>query len=355
MSRPLAILVGLAAALLVVAGLRDLSDIIGPAFLALVLTIAAQPLRTWMAEHNHPAWLGSLVGMVVIYGVLLALTLGMIVSGSRFATLIPTYQPELQSTLSGVGNALRDAGVGDEQINALLDTFDLGRVVGVVAGLLNGLLGVLSSLVFVVALVLFMVVDAGTFGEKLRRLPQERRAVGEALAQFARGTRRYLVVSTIFGLVVAVLDTVALLIIGVPVALLWGLLAFITNYVPNIGFVIGVLPPAVIGLLEGGPGMMIAVILTYSVLNIVIQSVIQPRVVGDSVGLSGTVTMLSLVFWAYALGAIGALMAVPLTLLAKALLVDADPRTRWVGPLLAGGPPREPSAAGSTSTTASAS
>lgn len=82
--------------------------------------------------------------------------------------------------------------------------------------------------------------------------------------------------------------------------------------------------------------MMLAVIGSYSVVNVVIQSIIQPRVVGEAVGLSSTITMLSLVFWAYTLGAVGALMAVPLSLFAKALLVDADARSAWIGFLLGG-------------------
>ena len=79
---------------------------------------------------------------------------------------------------------------------------------------------------------------------------------------------------------------------GVPLPLTWGLLAFITNYIPNIGFIIGLIPPAILGLLEGGPSLMLAVIAVYCVLNVVIQSVIQPKVVGDAVGLSTTLTLL---------------------------------------------------------------
>jgi predicted PurR-regulated permease PerM len=124
----------------------------------------------------------------------------------------------------------------------------------------------------------------------------------------------------------------------IPDPLLWGLLAFITNYIPNIGFVVGLVPPAVLGLLEGGPGLMLLVIAVYSVLNAVIQSVIQPRVVGEAVGLSGSITFVSLVFWAWVLGAVGALFAVPLTLLVKALFIDVDQQAAWLGPLMDGGP-----------------
>ena len=112
------------------------------------------------------------------------------------------------------------------------------------------------------------------------------------------------------------------------------MIAFVTNYIPNIGFVIGLAPPAVLALLEGGVGLMVAVIVVYSVINFVLQSIIQPKIVGDSVNLSVTVTFLSLIFWTFILGGVGAVLAVPLTLLARALLVDASPGTRWAGTLL---------------------
>jgi predicted PurR-regulated permease PerM len=101
---------------------------------------------------------------------------------------------------------------------------------------------------------------------------------------------------------VAVIDTGFLWWVGVPLPLLWGLLAFITNYIPNIGFIIGLVPPALLALLQGGPKLMITVIVAYSVINFVIQSIIQPKIMADAVNLSLTVTFLSLVFWAFVIG-----------------------------------------------------
>ena len=128
---------------------------------------------------------------------------------------------------------------------------------------------------------------------------------------------------------------------GVPGAFIWAVLAFVTNFIPNIGFVIGVIPPAIIGLLEGGPAMMIGVIVVYSVINVVIQSVIQPRYVGDAVGLSPTLTFLSLIFWTWVLGPLGALLAVPMSLFFRAILVEADPAAAWMRPLISGDPEDE--------------
>ena len=203
---------------------------------------------------------------------------------------------------------------------------------------LSGTLGVLSDLFF-----LFTVCcswpstptpPAGAWPPLGDRFPDP----VAALDNFARGTRNYMGVSASFGLIVAVIDGLALYFLGVPGAFVWAVLAFVTNFIPNIGFIIGVIPPALIALLDGGPGLMVTVIVVYSVVNFVIQSVIQPRVVGDAVGLSATLTFLSLVFWTWVVGPLGALLAVPLSLLAKALLVEADPRARWALPLISGKP-----------------
>jgi AI-2 transport protein TqsA len=334
--RPVLVLIGAAAAAVAVLGLRTMSDLIGPAFLALVLTIAAAPIRRWVVRVGLPGWVGSVLGIVTIYALLLVLSLSLLVAGARFATLIPAYQDELNSELDSLVSWLNGMGVGQDQIQQVLDSFDAGRLVSLAGGVLGGLFGLLSSLFFIITLVLFMVVDASGFTDRLRELPDDRRYFGSALNRFASSTRQYLVVSTVFGFIVAVFDTAALYWIGIPVPLLWGLLSFITNYIPNIGFVIGLLPPAVLGLLEGGVGMMLWVIAVYSILNVLIQTIIQPKIVGDAVGLSATITMLSLVFWAATLGAVGALMAVPLSLLVKALLVDADPSSWWLVPLISG-------------------
>jgi predicted PurR-regulated permease PerM len=182
-----------------------------------------------------------------------------------------------------------------------------------------------------------MGLDAADFPQRLAHVAGERPAVVEALRRFARGTRRYLVVSSIFGVVCSFLDMVALARLGVPLPILWGVLAFITNYIPNIGFFVGLVPPVLLALLASGVRTALFVVLAYMLINVLIQTVIQPRFVGNVVGLSTTVTFLALAFWAWALGPLGALLAIPLTLLAKAVLVDVDPANRWLDTLLGSG------------------
>ena len=121
---------------------------------------------------------------------------------------------------------------------------------------------------------------------------------------------------------------------------MWGLLSFITNYIPNVGFVLGLVPPALLALLEGGFGKLLAVVIVYSALNVVVQTILQPKFTGDAVGLTVTVTFLSLVFWAWVLGPLGALLALPMSLFVKAVFIDADPRARWVNAIISSKPHR---------------
>ena len=332
--RPVVLLLGMAAATVTIAGMHGIAGLVGPAFLALVLTIAAHPLRGWLVRMHLPGWAATLIMTVSVYAFLLGFAVALVLAAAEFATLLPAYRDELESTIQDAIGWLGGLGVDEAQLQAISKSFDVGQLADFVADVLGSLVGVLSDLFFILTLLLFLAVDAAWFPLRLGETAGERGRLVAALSSFASGTRSYLVVSTVFGLIVAVIDTGALWLMGIPAPLLWGLLAFITNYIPNIGFIIGLVPVAVLGLLEGGFGLMLGVIAVYSLVNLVIQSVIQPKVVGDAVGLSASLTFLSLVFWAWVLGALGALLAIPLSLLVKALLVDFDPDSRWLKPLI---------------------
>ncbi len=343
-SRGLIILLGLAAATIAVAGIRSLAGLVAPSFLALVLVIAVHPVRGWLTRRHVAGWLATVAAILLAYAIVLTLTLTLLVAAARLAALVPQYEDEVRSLVDDAGSWLGNVGVQTSESDTLLSSLDLGRVTDLVTSLLGGLLGVLSNLFFLVTLLLFLTADAAWFPQRLAQARETRSTIVDAFDLFAHGTRTYLVVSTIFGLIVAVLDALLLWALGIPEPLVWGLLAFITNYVPNVGFVIGLIPPAVLALLEGGFGLFVVVVLAYSLINVVIQTFIQPKVVGDTVGLATTVTFLSLAFWTWVLGPLGALLAIPLTLFAKALLVDVDADSRWLRPLISGGttPPEDP-------------
>ncbi|MEU0539062.1 AI-2E family transporter [Nocardia sp. NPDC005978] len=337
--RGLIVLLAAASAVIAVAGIKVFASIVGPVFLALMLAITVQPIQNWARRRGLPAWLGMVLALLASYAIVLGLLAVLVVSAAQLATQLPDYSGRFDDLLDGVRSLLSGWGVGKDQIQDLLSGLDFGQLIALLESALRSMAGVLSNLVFVLALLLFMSFDGMSFRSRVTAVERVRPDIAYALRTFASGTRQYLLVSTVFGLIVAVLDGAALWWMGVPLPLLWAVLSFITNFIPNIGFVVGVIPPALMALLEGGPRLMLWVIVVYCVINFVIQSVIQPKFVGDAVGLSVTVTFLSLIFWTWVLGALGALLAIPLTLLVRALLLDIDPTTRWVSALIGSSPP----------------
>jgi predicted PurR-regulated permease PerM len=327
---------------LVLAGARETAGIIGPAFLALVLTITVHPVRRALARRNVPDWLVAVAVVLSVYFLLFSVSIALVISAGQLAELVPQYKDEINKYVTDVTNWLAGLGITKDQASSVSSSLDPSSVVGVIGDAFAAVLGVLSNFFFVVTVALMMAFDTGGVERVLAVVRRDRPYLVDAMVSFAHSTRVYMGVAAGFGFIVAVIDGVALYVMGVPGAFIWAVLAFVTNFIPNIGFVIGVIPPAIIGLLEGGPTLMVGVIVVYSVINVVIQSVIQPRYVGDAVGLSPTITLLSLIFWAWALGAIGALLAVPFSLFMRAVLVEADPTTHWVLPLLSGHLAKDP-------------
>ena len=331
------LLMSAAALVIVVAGVRAAGDIIAPMMLALALTIVFYPLRAGL-ERRLPTWAASILVLVLAYVLIIGLTLALVVAIARLAALIPTYAVDVDDFAGRVDDMLVSLGVTGPEATAVTDQLDLGRVLDAAMSFLSGILTVLSDLVFVLTLLVFLAFDSAQVARLATGAREHRPYLVDALGSFARGTRSYLGVSAVFGLIVAIIDTAMLWVLDIPEPFVWGVLAFVTNFIPNIGFVIGVIPPALIGWLEGGPGLMLLVVVVYSAINLVIQSIIQPRYVGQAVGLATTLTFLSLIFWTWVLGPLGALLAVPMSLLLKAVLVDADPEAGWRGPLISGQP-----------------
>jgi AI-2 transport protein TqsA len=337
--RALIILVGIACAVITLFGLREVNSIVGPVVLALVLVIAVSPVRRWLADRNAPKWLQVAVPFLVVVLVLLGMAGILTISATQLASLLPTYTKQFQQLMAETESWAGAHGLGNDVLGKAMQAFDPGKMLGLAQSLLGSLIGILSSLFLIVVLLLAMSLDAPVTSKILTTGEGNRPQLVTALATFAHKTRRYLIVSTVFGLIDAILDVVALSLLDVPLPLLWGVLALIANYIPNIGFIIGLLPPAMLALLDGGVKTMLLVIAAYILINVVTQSFIMPKFLGDAVGLSTTMTFLSLIVWTFVLGPLGAILAIPLSLLTRALLIDSDPSATWAQALVSGKSP----------------
>ncbi|MEV8146434.1 AI-2E family transporter [Specibacter sp. NPDC078709] len=329
------VLISLAAAVIVLIGLGRISSIVGPVFLALVLTICVYPLKQRLLLRGVPPVLAGMATIFSVYAMVGALVASLWVSAIQLTRLLPQFAPQITELRTDLRVFLHDnLGIGDEQVRAIVDSIDLRVLIDTAYNLLGSAMNVGSGLVFLLLLVMFMSIDATYFPTILAVVKEKRAPVVEALSNFAKLSRSFMIMTTIFGAIVATLNLALLLILGVPGAGLWALLSFVCGFIPFIGFWISLVPAAIMALLAGGLPTFIGVVAFYGVINSLIQSIIQPKFVSGSVNLNMTLTFLSVIFWSALLGPLGALMAVPLSLFARAILVDSHPQAAWLRPFI---------------------
>ncbi|SOC57793.1 AI-2E family transporter [Ornithinimicrobium cerasi] len=337
--RGVVVLLGVALAFGVLLGLHELRSYVAPVFLALNLVIAAAPLQALLRRSGVPTWLAAAIAALSVFAFLIAFFGALGWSVARLVEELPRYQEQFEALYQQVLDLLAGFGIEEATLtDQLRSALNPEAIVGALGGVVGNVGGVVALLATTLIVTVFLMVDTLSAGRRLDLVREQHPRLADALAAFAHGVQRYWLVTTIFGLIVAALDVVALSLLGVPLALTWGVLAFVTNYIPNVGFVIGLFPPAVMALLANGPTNALIVVVVYTVINFVVQSLIQPKFTGDAVGVTPTVTFVSLVLWAWVLGPIGALLALPATLVVKALLVDADPQARWLNAFFASDP-----------------
>ena len=332
------VLITTAAGWLVLSLLHELSDVAAPMFFALNMLITAYPIHRWMVKHSFPSWLGALTSGLTVLIVLALGFVGMGWSVAATVTELQKYMPQMVDTYEESVRGLAKIGFSEDAIAEKLKGIDTSKIISVTSSVLSDTSSVVTLIVVILTGMIFMVMDTTSMHRRLEltALSKPRMALG--LSDFAHGIRRYWLVTTVFGLIVAGFDWVALIIIGVPLAGVWALFSFLTNYIPNIGFIVGLLPPAMLAFFQDGWVACVAVIVSYSVLNFVIQSIIQPKFAGDAVGLTPTMSFVSLLLWGWCFGALGTLIALPCSLLVKSLLLDHDPNSRWVNALISNDP-----------------
>jgi len=332
------LLMGLAGLVITLFGIAAMRDIFSAVFLALVLVICVHPVRRGLERRGVSRGISTFVVLITVVLLLGGFVFLLVVSFAQFATLLPDYLPEFETWASSVESWLSSLGVGQEQINAMMGSFNPADIVsaigGFVSGLLGGAAGFVSFAVILLTMLMLITFDSSYVPTVVAGIGRKRPEVATGLVRFAGGVRRYMVATTGLGVAQGIVNWIALALLGIPGAALWGMLSFLCSFIPNIGYFIALIPPLVFGALVGGWPMVVAVIVVYGVINAVIQSVIQPRIVGNAVSLSQSLTFASVLVWAVILGPMGAILAVPLTLLVRMLLVDTNPATAWVLPAL---------------------
>jgi len=307
------VLLTVAAAWLGLSFLHELSSVVAPLFFGLNLLITAYPIHTWLVKHKCPRWISATTAGTAVIVVLAAGVVGMVWSVAAMINQLQSYIPQMEKIYTQLLHWSTQLGYSQDVIADKLKKIDPQQVMSVVTSVASDTTSVVTMIIVILTGMIFMVMDTPQMHDRLRMAGSRKPDVVLALESFASGIRKYWLVTTVFGLIVALFDWAALLIIGV-------------------------IPPALLALFKDGWVAAVAVVVSYSVLNFVIQSIIQPKFAGDAVGLTPTMSFVSLLLWGWVFGALGTLIALPCSLLVKATLIDHDPGARWVNALISSRP-----------------
>ena len=308
------------------------SSIFSIVFLALILGISVTPLKEWLIGKGLPSSLALVITILTMILFIVGFLALIAVSISNLANTLPEYADNAQQTIDAFKATLASLG-----INASLEVLDPSKLIDFVGALLVDVVKALSNVVWVLLVLIFIVLDASGFASRLHRgLPLDHPLLTR-FKEFTKDMRQYVSITTRICFLVGVVDTVFLLILGVDFAVLWGLLAFLLGYIPSIGFWLAMIPPLLLALLEFGWTHALAVFVGYVLINGSIQHFVQPKLMGKGLNLSPLFVVLSLFLWAWVLGPLGALLAVPLTMTVKVFLVDPYEEIGWLGNAMSAG------------------
>jgi predicted PurR-regulated permease PerM len=328
------ILFNLAAFVIIVAGLRAASPLLVPFLLAMFLAVlCATPLR-WLTDHRVP----RVIAVILLVSIILAL--GTVVGGILTTTIVdltrqsPRYEAGFQERMVGVIATLERVGIPVSR-QTVAEYFDPSRLFAMTRTLVTSLGQVLANGALILLTMVFALLEMSSFPLKMRAAfgHSDAREAQESMNSIGLSIRRYVALKTVISLGTGVGIYLWLLFLGVDYAILWGIVAFLLNFIPNIGSFIAAIPAVLLAFIQLGLGSAVVAALGFLIVNVIFANLLEPRVMGYGVGLSTLVVFTSLVFWGWVLGPVGMLLSVPLTVILR-IVLETNESTRWMAILL---------------------
>jgi predicted PurR-regulated permease PerM len=331
------VLIVSASLVVVVAGMKAASAIIVPFLLAAFIAVICAPPLRWMQDRRVPTGLAVLV--IVLFLLVCMIFFGLFIGTSMndFLAELPVYQARLEQQTSELRNWMADHGV-EISSGVFRQQFNPGTIMQMVGNMLTSLTGMLTNTFMILLTVIFILLEASGLPLKLRVAMGDLEASLGSYKEFLESVNRYLIIKTVMSLLTGICVIVWLSILKIDFPVLWGLVAFLLNYVPNIGSIIAAVPVVLLGLVQYGFASALLVAGGYLAVNTVFGSILEPRVMGKGLGLSTLIVFASLVFWGWILGPVGMLLSVPLTMIVK-IALQSRKETRWLAILLGSAPP----------------
>ncbi len=365
-STAFAVLLSAAAFVVVVAGMKAAAPLLVPCFLAIFIAVISGPPLNWLRSRGLP----TTAALVIVVAALLVCgtAIGAVITGAvrDFDSKYDDYQTRVKEISDNVSESLERFLPAEEpdatdkpstasdptdaspetpsatptgRVATLKKTFesvDLGVIFSYLKQILGELSGLLGNALFIGLTVMFILAEASSFPGKIRAAFTRSNEVEGALQRFTTSINQYIAIKTMMSLLTGVVVGVWLMVLKVDFAFLWGLLAFMLNFIPNLGSIIAAVPAVLVAWIQPGGTAALLAAGGYIVTNFVIGNFVEPRLMGKGLDLSTLVVFISLVFWGWVFGPIGMLLSVPLTMTAK-IALEASDDTRWLAVLMGSG------------------
>ena len=322
-------MISFAAVIIVIYGLQMAKVLLVPFLIAAFLAMVTVRPMLWMQQRRVPAFVAALIIVTVI--MLVLSIVGTIVGRSiaDFTTALPGYQESLDAKIDVfLDFAVQKLGF-DESLESIGDMIDPGWAMGLAATILNGLKDVLTNTFLIIFTTIFILLEASSVGTKVEAAFGKSAASMQRPREFVKNLGRYLGIKTIVSFATGFCAWLLTWSVGLDFPLLWGMLAFLLNYVPTIGSIIAAVPAVLLAIVQIGPGAATLTIAGFAAINVAFGNIIEPRLMGYGVGISPLVVFVGLFFWGFVFGPVGMLLSVPLTMTLK-LALESDERTRWI-------------------------
>jgi len=328
-----------ASIIIVIAGVKAAFVVIVPFLLSLFLAIILHPFYNFFSRYNVP----DSISLTIVLVTFIALGLGVakLVGTSlySFNANIETYTTKLLIYYADIASFLEEFGIAISR-DDIAGVFNSKEIMSFATKAMQSMGGIFSDGFVVFFSVIFMLLESNNFSYKLSSIFRDKTSL-KHLDKILSQIKNYMVLKAVISAFTGFIIYIALWFIGVDYPFLWAMIAFLFNFIPNIGSIIAAFPVVLLTLVQLGPLSAAAVVVVYVVVNIVIGSIIEPKVMGKGLGLSSLVVFLSLIFWGWLLGIVGMFLSIPLTIMLKIMFYN-NKNTRWIATLLGTGEAKKP-------------
>jgi len=319
----------MAAVVIVLAGVKAASVIVVPFLLALFLAIILAPLFLWLKKKGVPQGIALLLIVILLFGSIGTLVMLIGNSVQDFSHNVPLYEEKLRTDFRNLLTALDGYNIKIPKED-IISMFATDSIMNYIAKTLKSLGGLLTNSLMIIVTVVFMLLEISQFTKKLER------ANSKSLYSFVAisdNIKHFILLKSMTSAATGIVITIGLKFFDIHYAVLWGVVAFLLNFIPNIGSIIAAIPAVLMAMVQYDFGTALAVTGLYVAVNVTIGSILEPRIMGEGLGISPLVVFLSLIFWGWLLGPVGMLLSVPLTIMVK-IVLDANDDTKWISTLL---------------------